>query len=218
MELRALTALVGAIRTRIGRAIPTLSGIMGPVLNKCYILPTMAKAARAIIVEGDRILVMYRNKYGSQYFTLVGGKVAGDETTEQALVREVKEETGLDITDARLVFIENHLEPYNEQYIYVCNVAPHEEVAIQETAEEAQMNGMDINVHKPQWVSVASFDRLPFRTPRLHIAIIDGLRKGFPAQAVTLSNTSSAAHTKSRRIGLLDTSRKLVAKIRTKRN
>src|ERR1700761_7300853 len=85
-----------------------------------YILSTMAKAARAIITENHKILVMYRNKYGSEYFTLVGGKVADDETTEQALARELKEETGLRVTSARLVFTEEHPEPYNQQYIYVC--------------------------------------------------------------------------------------------------
>jgi ADP-ribose pyrophosphatase YjhB (NUDIX family) len=71
----------------------------------------MSKAARAIIIDGERFLVMYRNKYGSEYFTLVGGRVGESETVEQALMREVKEETGLDVTAARLVFIEEHPEP-----------------------------------------------------------------------------------------------------------
>src|SRR5262249_55189295 len=110
---------------------------------------TMAQAARAIIIEGDKTLVMHRNKYGSEYFTLVGGRVADGETTEQALMRELKEETGLDVTAARLVFIEEHPEPYNQQYIYLCEVAPHADVAVQETSEEGFMNRLDSNVHKP---------------------------------------------------------------------
>jgi ADP-ribose pyrophosphatase YjhB (NUDIX family) len=146
----------------------------------------MAQAARAIIVEDGKILVMYRNKYGSEYFTLVGGRAADGEAPEQALAREVKEETGLDVTAARLVFIEEHAEPYNQQYIYICNIAPHGDVAVQDTSEEGQMNRIELNVHKPLWVSTVSFDRLPFRTPNLQIAIVKGLHKGFPAQAVKL--------------------------------
>jgi 8-oxo-dGTP pyrophosphatase MutT (NUDIX family) len=146
----------------------------------------MSKAARAIIIEGDKILVMHRNKHGSEYFTLVGGRVMENETIEQALVREIKEETGLTITDARPVFIEEHAEPYNEQYVFLCEVAPHADVAIQDTSEEGFMNRMGINTHSPAWAEVASFTKLPFRTPQLQAAIDHAIKKGFPASPIKL--------------------------------
>jgi len=129
---------------------------------------------------------MHRNKYGSQYFTLVGGRVSGDETIEQALVREVMEETGLTVTAAQLVFTEAHAEPYNEQYIFLCNVAPNTGAAIQEWAEEAMMNRLDANTHRLVWTDVKQFATLPFRTPQLQSAIVKGLAKGFPKQPVQL--------------------------------
>ncbi|MGZ6005632.1 MAG: NUDIX hydrolase [Candidatus Saccharimonadales bacterium] len=140
----------------------------------------MAKAARAIIVENDKILVMYRNKSGSEYFTLVGGQLGANETPEQALMREVKEETGLDIIKYRLVFIEENPAPYNDQYIYLCQVGPHAGVAIQDSSEEGFLNRIDINVHLPLWAETSSFDKLAFRTPQLQAAIIDALANGFP--------------------------------------
>lgn len=146
----------------------------------------MRQAARAIIIENNRILVMHRNKQGSQYFTLVGGRVNEGETVEQALVREIKEETGLSITDFKLVYTEKHPEPYNEQFIYLCQVAPHAEVALDEASEEAFMNKIDINVHRPLWVDKKAFATLPFRTPQLQEAIIKALKKGFPKQPVVL--------------------------------
>ncbi|HVW23176.1 MAG TPA: NUDIX domain-containing protein [Candidatus Saccharimonadales bacterium] len=146
----------------------------------------MAKAARAIIIENGKILVMYRNKYGSEYYTLVGGRLADQETPEQALVREVHEETGLQITEARLVFIENHPEPYNDQYIYICKVAPYGETKLQEASEEAMMNRLDANIHKPMWADARTFSRLAFRTPALLKAIVDGLNHGFPEEPKTL--------------------------------
>ena len=146
----------------------------------------MGKASRAIIIENGKILVMFRNKEGSKYFTLVGGRLNEGETTEQALIREIKEETGLNITSSRLVYIEEHPEPYNEQFIYVCEVAPHSDVAIQDDAEEALMNRVSINVHVPAWSDISSFSNLPFRTPQLQQAIVLGLKKGFPKTPVKL--------------------------------
>jgi len=53
----------------------------------------MSKAARAIVVQDGKILVMHRNKYGSEYFTLVGGRVNEGEPLEQALcVRSAKKQ------------------------------------------------------------------------------------------------------------------------------
>lgn len=146
----------------------------------------MGKAARAIIIEGDKILVMHRNKHGSQYFTLVGGKANDAETMEQALVREVKEETGMHVLRARLVYTEEHAAPYNDQYIFLCEVAPHEAIAIQETSEEGFMNKISINTHQPLWAQLESFSKLPFRTPQLQDAIVMGVKKGFPAEPIKL--------------------------------
>lgn len=147
---------------------------------------TMNQAARAIIIENDRMLVMHRNKEGSEYFTLVGGKVATGETVEQALVREVKEETGLQVIAARRVFSENHPEPYNKQYIYLCEIGPHQEIAIQDASEEAILNKLSIDVHTPYWVTFGAFSRLQFRTPQLQAAIVAALQNDFPSQEIAI--------------------------------
>ncbi|HSW99115.1 MAG TPA: NUDIX domain-containing protein [Candidatus Saccharimonadales bacterium] len=146
----------------------------------------MRKAARAIIIEDGKMLVMQRNKYGSEYVTLVGGRANDDETLEQTLVREVWEETGLQVVAATLMFIEEHPEPYNEQYIYYCNVAPHGEALVQANSEEGQMNQYDMNTHKLLWANLSSFEHLNFRTPQLQKAIVEALRKGFPKEPVKL--------------------------------
>ena len=175
----------------------------------------MTKAARAIIIEGNKTLVMYRNKQGNEYFTLVGGQIAEGESMEQALVREVKEETGLHITGAQLVFIEDHQAPYNQQFIYLCTVAPHSDISLGEYSEEYEMNKLGVNIHKPVWVDVTSFEQLPFRTPNLHMAIIYCLRKGFPAQPVGLTgNDYYAEEVQLWRSGLSGLPKRLAHKLR----
>jgi 8-oxo-dGTP pyrophosphatase MutT (NUDIX family) len=147
----------------------------------------MRKAARAIIIRHGKMLVMHRSKYGSNYFTLVGGGAIDGETIEETLAREVKEETGLDITRARLVFYEEHPAPHNEQYIFLCEVESYGDVAVQEISEESQMNRLDANIHTPMWITTKSFPALEFRTPPLQDAITRALKKGFPQQPVKLS-------------------------------
>ena len=142
----------------------------------------MGKAARALIFENGKLLVMHRNKHGDEYFTLVGGRANDDESLEDALKREVMEETGLEVLRCRLVFIEEHPAPYNEQYIYYCVIAPHGEVAIQETSEEGYMNKLDINTHTPLWADLSGFSKLAFRTPQLQSAIVEALKTGFPEE------------------------------------
>jgi ADP-ribose pyrophosphatase YjhB (NUDIX family) len=147
----------------------------------------MGKAVRAIIFEGNKILLMHRNKHGSEYYTLVGGRINEGENPEEALKREIYEETGMLLTGARLVFTEEHAPPYNDQLIYLCSVAPHEEVTIHEASEEGFMNRIGINTHQPVWAHLSSFAGIQFRTIQLHAAILEALKKGFPDQPVKLS-------------------------------
>ncbi len=146
----------------------------------------MNQASRAIIIEDNNILVMHRNKQGNEYFTLVGGKLQEDETPEQGLIREVREETGLKVASAQLVFTESHPEPYNKQDIFLCEVAPHGDISVQEYSEEAILNKLSIDMHKPFWVTLSSFDNIPFRTPQLQAAIIEGINNGFPPIPIEL--------------------------------
>lgn len=149
----------------------------------------MGKAARAIVIENNRMLIMRRLKGGNQYYTLVGGQLKEGESIEAGLAREVYEETGLEVADARLVYTEMHPEPYNEQYIFLCTLQPHgPTLRIQEYSDENQLanHSMQSNVHTPLWVDIGSFRHLAFRTPRLQEAIQLALKKGFPKNTINL--------------------------------
>ena len=146
----------------------------------------MSQAVRAIIIENNNLLLASRNKEGNQYFTLVGGRIKDQETKLQALQRKVKEETGLDIVNAQLVFIEDHPEPYSQQYIYLCHVDQHGELRVLESSEEAYLNTIGLDLHQPIWSPVNGFATLPFRTPQLKDTIVDALKSGFPSQPIKL--------------------------------
>ena len=56
--------------------------------GKVYTRPS----ARAIIVRGDTVLLMYSKKYG--YFKFPGGGIEPGESHAETIIREVKEESG----------------------------------------------------------------------------------------------------------------------------
>jgi 8-oxo-dGTP diphosphatase len=56
----------------------------------------MKQAVVALIIKGGKILSISR-RYDKSIFGLIGGKVNDNETLEQALLREVKEETGVEV-------------------------------------------------------------------------------------------------------------------------
>lgn len=64
----------------------------------------MALAVDAIVLLDNNIaLIRRKNPPFEGYYALPGGFVERGETVEQALIREVKEETGLDIRIVKLV-------------------------------------------------------------------------------------------------------------------
>jgi 8-oxo-dGTP diphosphatase len=64
----------------------------------------------AIILDGDKILLEKRkNSPGKGKWSVPGGLVELGERIEQAAIREVKEETGLDVYEPRLVGIVDHI-------------------------------------------------------------------------------------------------------------
>lgn len=133
------------------------------------------------MVRGDDFLVMKRHKFGLEYYTLIGGGVELGEELEEALRREVREETGMSIENPRLVFVEEAGVPYGTQYVYACDYVNGEPV-LQPDAAEAAISKLGQNIYQPMWVKFADLDALPFRSERLKQAIQTALAAGYPAE------------------------------------
>lgn len=59
-------------------------------------------SARAIIIENGKLFTMFRRKLKSdgtivEYYAIPGGGKEENETLEQTIIREIKEELGIDI-------------------------------------------------------------------------------------------------------------------------
>src|SRR3989344_297517 len=85
-------------------------------------------AVIALIKNNDKYLLVNRETFPSGY-SLVTGHVDEGENTAEALIREVKEETGLDVTGCKLIFsgLINNSEcnkgaKLHKSFVYSCEV------------------------------------------------------------------------------------------------
>lgn len=145
----------------------------------------MRKAVRAIIFKDNQLLVIKRNKFGTQYYTLPGGGVDLGETTEQALLREMQEETGIRLGKVRPVYIEQAGEPYGVQYIYLVDYVDGDP-KLHPASDEAAISAMGKNTYEPMWLPIDKLSEITFVSPRLQKALLQGIAKGFPGQVTEL--------------------------------
>jgi 8-oxo-dGTP diphosphatase len=75
------------------------------------------KRASAIIIKNKKILLIHRLKYGLDYFVFPGGRVEEAETAEEAVKREVLEETGLTVLSSHPLF-EDTIDLTHKKYIF----------------------------------------------------------------------------------------------------
>lgn len=140
---------------------------------------------RAIIIRNEQLLVMHRNKFGTEYDTLPGGNVEMGETLEQALRRELAEETQVIFKNPRLVILEHAGDPYGDQYIFLCEYVSGEP-ALHPDAEENFINRLGKNLYEPGWVNVAELSDKPFLSEKLKTQIIDCAYSAWPNVPVEL--------------------------------
>ena len=62
------------------------------------------KRAAVLIIKNKEILLMHRIKNNNEYYAIIGGTIDSGETPEQTAVREIKEETNLDIELGELLW------------------------------------------------------------------------------------------------------------------
>lgn len=142
-------------------------------------------AARAIIIHNDQILVIKRHRNdGRKYMVTPGGGIEKGEQADQALIRELAEETSVIVKNPRLVFVEDpNSDVWGIQYIYLCEYVSGEPALHPESEEQAAINtGLDW--YEPTWFPCSQLPdtEYPFLSIRLCEEIVLALQNGFPDQ------------------------------------
>lgn len=143
-------------------------------------------AVRAIILNDDKVLAIHRHKFGSEYYTLIGGGVELGEDMETALRREIREEAQMEVGTVQLVFVENAPDPFGPQYIFLCEYVGGDPV-LSETSDEAHISALGQNMYEPVWLPLSQVPVVPFRSTSAAEALLGGVRNGFPEKPIELA-------------------------------
>lgn len=148
----------------------------------------MRESVRAVVIKNECLLVMKRNKTGREYYALIGGGIDPGETAEEALHREIAEETGITVANPRLVVNQIGGPKFGRQYIYLCNYVSGKP-ALAADSVEAVEHAKGQNLYTPMWLPVAELPNVEFLPRELQAVLIEYLAKGFPESPASLKIT-----------------------------
>ncbi len=120
---------------------------------------------------------MHRNKHGREYYAFIGGGVEPDETPEQAVIREVYEESSLRVRLGKLLY-ELRQEDGGIQYFYLCHYVSGEPT-IHKASDEYKANIVGENTYQPLWVPLQDIDSLVLYPVSLKQRIEQDIRNNF---------------------------------------
>jgi mutator protein MutT len=111
-----------------------------------------------IILKGKNLLLIHRINYGKEYYVFPGGGVEDGETSEQTVLREVKEETSLKVEVNKLLY--HHVyDDRTEQFFYLCKYLSGEPSLGDANEAEEMQNGND-DFYDPVWCRVDDLSKL----------------------------------------------------------
>ena len=81
------------------------------------------KTGVGIIIEHQGKILMGKRKGGyAPYYSIPGGSLEEGETFEEAAIREVKEETNLNITNLKVISVTNNLKTFQKEGIHFVSI------------------------------------------------------------------------------------------------
>jgi 8-oxo-dGTP diphosphatase len=134
--------------------------------------------AGAIVVRGGSILVIQRAQRGERWFEIPGGGVEPDETPAGAVVRELREETGL-VGSVRSE-VATVLKDRGRQHYFLID-------AVGDVADRASLD-LDDDA-SPMWLPVAELAYAAVWPKRLAWRVADWCTTGWPNEPVQLCDS-----------------------------
>lgn len=107
--------------------------------------------ATSLVVRDGNILLVHRIKHGEVYYILPGGAVEEGESIEDAVLRELKEETTLEGSKLKEVF--DYTDDICRNRIFLIEDAKGDEVKIGKGTPEAGKQNED-NLYFIEWIPV----------------------------------------------------------------
>jgi 8-oxo-dGTP diphosphatase len=105
-------------------------------------IPT-TRVSVIVISRDNNILLVKHRKGNRQYWVLPGGRLEYGETFQECAVREIKEETGLDVEVDDFVFLSEAIAPDRSRHIVNIYLTAHVVGGIMKVGDEPVLAGVD---------------------------------------------------------------------------
>ena len=112
--------------------------------------------AGIVLIEGNKVALIERHRAGLDYFVFPGGGVDEGETTEQAAIREAREELGVEVAIKQKVVV-IHFDQSTQVYFLVERVRGDFGTGAGEEYTDADPNDPQEGIYAPVWMT---FDEL----------------------------------------------------------
>jgi ADP-ribose pyrophosphatase YjhB (NUDIX family) len=97
-----------------------------------------------IVINNDRKILLVKHRKGSrQYWVLPGGRLEYGETFQECAVRELKEETGLDVKVDKMIFVSEAIAPDRSRHIVNIYLLAHVIGGQMQLGDEAVLTAVD---------------------------------------------------------------------------
>lgn len=106
--------------------------------------------AVAIIIKNEEVLLMFRRNRKKEFYVFPGGGVEDNESIEEGVLREVKEETCLEVKIEKLLCHHHYIKD-SDQYFYLCSYISGEPM-LGEANEKERMRKSKHQFYQPLWV------------------------------------------------------------------
>ncbi len=134
-------------------------------------------SSRAIILKDERILLMHRIKNGNEYYVFPGGGIEKGETSEQAVRREVLEESSIAVKVERLLY--KHIyDDGTSQVFFLCqHISGEPKLGIGNESEEMKVSSA--NFFEPLWMELGKIPKMLLYPLEIRDWLIEDLQNSF---------------------------------------
>lgn len=120
----------------------------------------MQRVTNCLIIDHDKVLLLKKPRHG--WYAMPGGKMEPRETVQESVIREVFEETGLKITNPKIISIANihksSAKPPKDDWMMFTFVAHGFEGTLVEECPEGELEW--INLRDVSTIPTAPSDRI----------------------------------------------------------
>ena len=142
----------------------------------------MRQSIRAvgIVIGNNHILLIHRINKGKEYYVFPGGGVEEKEKIEEAVARELKEETSMKVEIRQLLYHHHIIGDINDsdQYFYLCEyISGHPQLS---ESNELEENTKGTDFYEPLWYPLDKINQTLLYPLEIRDWLLEDLKNGFP--------------------------------------